>query len=222
MVEAYVSSILQAHPKRENRYMNYSQRISKWKMYQNFLIIPWISSPHSSEFKYRKRHRCHGPITSGCYHHRINSMVENHCRSANLCCRDSIACNSRVFPQLHPLSVRRTRWHITACTVCGRQFTITTHCRSVKFMMSCLALKNGDHSPNFELWCLVLSVELVWYIQSSQLQPVLSVNDGDISILLHNQQYQLSEFSFPCTWQLWSVSREAPKVGCMVWERPLC
>ena len=97
--------------------------------------------------------------------------------------------------------------HITACTVCGykRQFTIATHCRLVKFMMSCLALKTGDHIPNFELWCLMVSVELVWYIQSSQLQPVLSVNDSDISFILYNQQYQLSEFSFPCTWQLWSV-----------------
>ena len=30
--------------------MNYSQGISKWKLYQNFLNISLISSPHSSEF----------------------------------------------------------------------------------------------------------------------------------------------------------------------------
>ena len=117
--------------------------------------------------------------------------MDNHCRSAHLCCWDSITRNNRVFPPLHPLSVRHTRRHITACIVCGRQFTITTHCRSVKFMMSFLALKIGDHSPNFELWCLVLSVELIWYIQSSQLQHVLSVNNSNISI----QQYQ-STISF--------------------------
>ena len=142
-------------------------------------------------------------------------MVDNHCRSAQLCCQDSTTRNSRVFPPLHPLSVRHTRRHITACIVCVRQFTITTHYRSVKFMMSFLALKTGDHSPNFELWCLVLSVELVSYIQSSQLQSVLSVNNSNISILLHSQQYQLSEFSFPCTWQYGQFSREAPKVVCM-------
>ena len=59
MVEAYLSSNLQAHPTMEFRYVNYSYRISEWKLYQNFLIISWISSPHSSVFKYRKRHRCH-------------------------------------------------------------------------------------------------------------------------------------------------------------------
>ena len=74
--------------------------------------------------------------------------------------------------------------------------------------MSCSALKTGDHSPNFEHWCLVLSVELVWYIQSSQLQPALLTNDSDIAILLHKQQYQLSEFSFLCTWQLWQLFLE--------------
>ena len=57
---------------------------------------------------------------------------------------------------------------------------------------------------NFELWCLVLPVELVWYIQRSKPQPVLPVYDSNISILLHKQQYQLSGFSFPCTCQLWS------------------
>ena len=82
---------------------------------------------------------------------------------------------------------------------------ISTHCRLVKFLMSCLALKAGDHSHNFELWCLVLSVELVWYIQRSKPQPVLPVYHNNISILLHKQQYQLSEFSFPCTCQLWSL-----------------
>ena len=135
-------------------------------------------------------------------------MVDNHCRSAHLCCRERIAWNIKVFPPLHPVSGRLTRWHIAACIVCGRQFMISTCCRSVKFLMSCLALKAGDHSPNFELWCLMLSVELVWYIQRSQLQPVPSVSDSDISILLHKQQYPLSEFSSPCTWQLWSYFRE--------------
>ena len=54
MAEAYLSSNLQANPTKGNRDMNYSYRISKWKLYQNFLIISWISSPHSSEFKHRK------------------------------------------------------------------------------------------------------------------------------------------------------------------------
>ena len=121
-------------------------------------------------------------------------MVDNHCRSAHLCCRDSIAWNSPVFPPLYPVSGRHTRRHFATCTGCGRQLMISTDCRSVKFLMSCLALKTCDHSPNFELWCLVLSVELVWYIQRSKLQSVLSVNDSDISILLHKQQYQLSKF----------------------------
>ena len=131
-------------------------------------------------------------------------MVDNHCRSAHLCRRERIAWNIKVFPPLHPVSGRHTRWHIAACTVCCMQFMISTRCRSVKFLMSCLALKTGDHSPNFKLWCLMLSVELVWYIQRSQLQPVLSVSD----ILLHKQQYPLSEFSFPWSWQLWSYFRE--------------
>ena len=135
-------------------------------------------------------------------------MVDNHCRSAHLCCRERITWNIKVFPPLHPVSGRHARWHIAACTVCGRQFMISTRCRSVKFLMSRLALKTGYHSPNFKLWRLMLSVELVWYIQRSQLQPVLSVNDSDISILLHKQQYLLSVFSFPCTWQLWSYFRE--------------
>ena len=113
------------------------------------------------------------------------------CRSAQLCCRYRITGNSRVFPPLYPLLVRHTWQHITACTVYGRQFMISTHCRSVKFIVSFLALRTGDHSPNFELWYLVLSVELVWYILSSQFQPILSVNDSNISILLQNQQYQL-------------------------------
>ena len=91
---------------------------------------------------------------------------------------------------------------------------ISTDCGSVKFLMGCLALKADDHSPNFELWCLVLSVELVWYIQRSQLQPVLSVNDSDISILLHKPQSQLSKFSFPCTWQLWSLFERSTQ-GCL-------
>ena len=136
-------------------------------------------------------------------------MVDNHCGSAHLCSQDSIAWNSPVFPLLHPISGRHTRRHIATCTVCGRQFMISTHCRSVKFLTSCLALKTCDHSPNFALWCLVLSVELVWYIQRRKLQPVLSVNDSDISILLHKQQYQLSNFSFPCTWQLWSLFKRS-------------
>ena len=132
-------------------------------------------------------------------------MVDNHSRSVHLCSRDCIAWNSRVFKPLHPVSGRHARQKIAACTVCCRQFMISTHCRSVKFLMSCLALKTGDHSHNFELWCLVLSVELVWYIQRSKLQPVLPVYHSNISILLHKQQYQLSEFSFPCTCQLWSL-----------------
>ena len=133
-------------------------------------------------------------------------MVDTHCRSAHLCCRDVItAWNSWVFLPLHPVSGRHTRWHIAACTVCGRQFMINIHCRSVKFLMCCSTLKTGDHIPNFELWCFVISVELVWYIHRSRLQPVLSVNDSNISILLHKQQYQLVEFRFPCTWQLCSL-----------------
>ena len=141
-------------------------------------------------------------------------MVDNHCRSAHLCCQDSIDSNSPVFPPPHPISGRHTRRHIATCTVCGRQFMISTHCRSVKFLTSGLALKTCDHSPNFELWCFVLSVELVWYIQRKKLQPVLSVNDSDISILLHKQQYQLSDFSFPCTWQLWSLFKRSTQ-GCL-------
>ena len=77
--------------------------------------------------------------------------------------------------------------------------------------MSCSALKTGEHSPTFELWCLVLSVELVLNIQMIQLQHALLVNDSDIAILLHRQQYQLSEllpmhmtimatFWEKCTW----------------------
>ena len=132
-------------------------------------------------------------------------MVDNHSRSVHLCSRDCIAWNSRVFKPLHPVSGRHARQHIAACTVCCRHFMISTHCRLVKFLMSCLALKAGDHSHNFELWCLVLSVELVWYIQRSKLQPVLPVYHSNISIFLHKQQYQLSEFSFPCTCQLWSL-----------------
>ena len=96
-----------------------------------------------------------------CHHHTINcytfdgnelggkgdeSIVDNHCISAHLCCRHSIAWNSWVFPPLHPVSGRQTRRHITVCTVCGRQFLIRTHCRSVKSLMSCLALKTGDHN----------------------------------------------------------------------------
>ena len=134
-------------------------------------------------------------------------MLDNHCRSAHLYCRHSISWNSRVFPPLH--SVSGTSRHIAAYTVCCRQFRIITHCRSMKFLMSCLALKTGEHSPNFELWCLVLSVELVWNIQRSQLQPVLSVNDSDISILLHRQQYQLSEFSLPCARQSFSLCEKS-------------
>ena len=144
-------------------------------------------------------------------------MVDNHCRPAHLCCQYSIAWNSQVFPPLHPVSGRHTRRHIGACIVCGMH--INAHCRSVKFLMNCLVLSSGDYSPNFELWCLVLSVELVLYIQRSQLQPVLPVSDSIISILLKKQQYQLSEFSFPSTWQWPPFSREAPKVGCRVWER---
>ena len=130
-------------------------------------------------------------------------MVDNHCRSAHPCCQYSIAWNSQGIPPLYPVSGRHTRWHTAACTVCGRQFMINTHCRSVKLLMSCLALKTGDHSPYFEVWCLVLSVKLAWYIQRSQLQPVLPVSDS-IIYLLRKQQYNLSELSFPCTWQLWS------------------
>ena len=141
-------------------------------------------------------------------------MVDNHCRSAHLCCQDSIARNSPVFPPPHPISGRHTRRHIATCTVCGRHFMISTHCRSVKFLTSGLALKTCYHIPNFELWCLVLSVELVWYIQRRKLQPVLSVNDSDISILLHKQQYQSSDFSFPCTWQLWSLFKRSTQ-GCL-------
>ena len=33
--------------------------MSKWKLYQNLLIPSWISSLHSSEFKYRNSFRCH-------------------------------------------------------------------------------------------------------------------------------------------------------------------
>ena len=138
-------------------------------------------------------------------------MVDNHCRSTHLCCRDSIARNSRVFPPLHSVSGSGD-----ILQVCGRQFMTSTHCGSVKFLMSCSAMKTGDHSPNFELWCLVLSVELVLYVQRSQLQPVLSVNDSDISILFLKQQYQLSEFSLPCTWQLWQLFREK-YTGVAVW-----
>ena len=148
-------------------------------------------------------------------------MVDNHSRSVHLCSRDCIAWNSRVFKPLHPASGRHTRQHIAACTVCCRQFMISTHCRSVKFLMSCLALKAGDYSHNFELWCLVLSVELVSYIQRSKLQPVLPVYDSNISIL-HEQQYQLSEFSSHAHANDGHFSREVPKVGSMVWERPLC
>ena len=136
-------------------------------------------------------------------------MVDNHYRSVHLCCQDCIAWNNPVFPPLRSVSGRHTRRHIATCTVCGRQFMISTHCRWVKFLMSCLALKTCDQSPNFELWCLVLSVELAWYIQRRKLQPVLSVNDCDIPILLHNQQYQLSDFSFPCTWQSWSLFKRS-------------
>ena len=136
-------------------------------------------------------------------------MVDNHCRSAHLCCQDSIAWSSPVFPPFHQVSGRHTRRHIAACTVCGRQFMTSTHCRLVKFMMSCLPLKTCGHSPNFELWCPVLPVELVWYIQRSKLHPVLSVNDSYISILLHKQQNQLNDFSFPCTWQLWSLFKRS-------------
>ena len=138
-------------------------------------------------------------------------MVNNHCRSARLCCRDSIAWNSPVVPPLYPVSGRHTRRHIATCTGCGRQLMISTDCRSVKFLMSCSALKTCDHSPSFELWCLGLSVELVWYIQRSKLQSVLSVNDSDISILLHKQQYQLRKFSFPCAWQLWSLFKRSTR-----------
>ena len=137
---------------------------------------------------------------SECCHHRINSwtfdvnelggkgnepMVDNHSRSVHLCSRDCIAWNSRVFKPLHPVS--------------GIVDTPSN------ILQLAQALKAGDHSHNFELWCLVLSVELVWYIQRSKLQPVLPVYDSNISILLHKQQYQLSEFSFPCTCQLWSL-----------------
>ena len=125
-------------------------------------------------------------------------MVDNHSRSVHLCNRDCIAWNSRVFKPLRPVSGGQARQHIAACTVCCRQFMIRTHCRLVEFLMSCIALKAGDHSPNFELWCLVLSVELVWYVNGKQLQPVLWANDSNIFILLHKPQYQLSEFSFPC------------------------
>ena len=136
-------------------------------------------------------------------------MVDNHWRSARLCCRDNVTWHSSVFLPLYPVSGRHTRRHIATCTVRGRQFMISTDCRSVKFMMSCLVLKTCDHSPNLELWCLMLSVELVWYIQRSKLQPVLSVNDSNISIFLHKQQYQLSGFSFPCTWQLRSFFKRS-------------
>ena len=117
--------------------------------------------------------------------------------------------NIRDFPPLHPVSGRHIRQHIAACTVCGRQFMISTYCRSVTFLMSCLALKTGDHSPNIELWCLVLSVESGWYIQMGQLQHV---NDNDISILLHKWQYQSSELSLSCTWQLWSLFERSTQV----------
>ena len=136
-------------------------------------------------------------------------MVDNHCRSAHLCCRDSITWYSSVFLPLYPVSGRHTRRHIATCTVRGRQFMIRPDCRSVKFLMSCLALKSCDHSPNLELWCLMLSVELVWLSQRSKLQPVLLVNDSNISILLHKQQYQWSDFSFPCTWRLWSLFKRS-------------
>ena len=73
--------------------------------------------------------------------------------------------------------------------------------------MICLALKTSDHSPNFKLWCLVLPMELVWYIQRNQLQPVLSDNDSNMSIL-HKQQYHFSEFPFPMQMAIMVTFRE--------------
>ena len=212
MVEAYLSSNLQANPTRKNRYINNSLRISKWNWTRTSWLfheypahIPQSLSTEKDTDAMDLLLQDAAIIVLTVRHWmEMNWVVRGSnlwwiitCRSAQLCCRYSITRNSRVFPPLHPLLVRHTGQHITACTVCGRQFMITTHCRSVKFMVSFLALRTGDHSPNFELWYLVLSVELVWYIQSSQLQPVLSVNDSNISILLHNQQYQLHSEHHP-------------------------
>ena len=68
--------------------------------------------------------------------------------------------------------------------------------------MSCLALKAGDHSPNLELWCLVLLVELVWYIQMSELQHVLSVSDSDKANLV-NHAHGNYDISFVRSTQGW-------------------
>ena len=143
-------------------------------------------------------------------------MVDNHCRSAHLCCQDKIASPETAQSFHHSIQYQvDTPGDIfqLAQSVVG-SLMISTHCRSVKFLTSGLALKTCDHSTNFELWCLVLSVELDWYIQRRKLQPVFSVNDSGISILLHKQQYQLSDFSFPCTWQLWSIFKRSTQ-GCL-------
>ena len=68
---------------------------------------------------------------------------------------------------------------------------INTLWRSVKFLMSWLAFKTGDHSPNFEVWYLMLSVELVIMLLIHSEKPTSArtqVNNNDISILLREQQ----------------------------------
>ena len=115
--------------------------------------------------------------TSGCCHHTINCltfdgnefggkenepMVDNYCRSAHLCCRDNIAWNSRVFPPLH--SVSGTRRHIVAYTVCCRQFMISTHCRSMKFLMSRSAFGNWWQQPQLRTLvpCAICGISLMY------------------------------------------------------------
>ena len=49
--------------------------------------------------------------------------------------------------------------------------------------------------------CAISGISLI----HSQLHHVLSVNDTDISFILPKHQYQLSDFSSRCAWQLWSL-----------------
>ena len=46
MLEAYLSSDIQSDPTTERRNKKNIYRRSKWKLYQIFLIISWISNPH--------------------------------------------------------------------------------------------------------------------------------------------------------------------------------
>ena len=129
-------------------------------------------------------------------------MVDNHCISAHLCCRKSIFWNSRVFLSLHPVPGRQTRRHITAWDSLWYAVfdKYTLHVGEISDELLRLMT-----TANLQSWSLVLSVESVWYIQVSQLQPVFQPNDSAFSSLLHKQKYQLREFGFPCTWQLWSL-----------------